>query len=86
MAKLPTAEIVRAKIQQGDHIYSRTFSGSDGEAVLDDLTKRFLSRTSVAKVDGVVDPNMTLVNEGAREVVLYILKRIEGAKHAGMDE
>jgi hypothetical protein len=84
--KLPNAEIVMAKISQGDHIYSETFRGINGEKVLEDLQKRFLNRTSVAKVEGVVDPNMTLVNEGAREVVLYIMKRIEGARHARVDE
>ena len=80
-----SVEQVRKEIEHGDILYKRVFSGPDGEKVLNDLKMRFLNRSSVAIKDGRVDEYRTMVNEGAREVLLFITKRIEGAQH-GLDE
>jgi len=50
----------------------------DGQAILADLLANFYDRTSVTNP---VDPSATLVMEGERRVVLYILaKCAEGQK------
>ena len=61
--------------------YKRLFATQDGQLVLKDLERRFVNRTSVhvPRESGVVDPNRTLVNEGARECVLYINQQINKA-------
>ena len=73
-------EAARAEIAQNDHRFKVTFSTPDGEAVLADLIARFADRTSI--VPG--DPYATHAREGAREVVLYILKRMRNSH--GLDE
>jgi hypothetical protein len=69
-------EQARAAIAQGDHRYKATFATPDGQAVLADLEARFMDRSSI--VPG--DPYATHAREGAREVVLYIQKRMRGAR------
>ncbi len=72
---LPSAEEVRRNIEQGDTLYAQCFSTPDGKKVLKDLRERFVTRSSI--VPG--DPYMTYAKEGAREVVMYILKRMESS-------
>lgn len=72
-------EQARAEIAQGDHRYKATFATPDGQAVLADLVARFSSRSSIVPND----PYATHAREGAREVVLYIQKRIANVR---MDE
>ncbi len=80
--KKPSADEVRRQVAKGDHIYKTCFSTPDGEKVLKDLGERFMMKSSI--VPG--DPYATHAREGAREVVIFILKRIQGAQHEGMDE
>lgn len=53
--------------------YYLTFSCPTGMAVLEDMKKSFLMRSSI--VPG--DPHMTYANEGSREVVLKIIRLME---------
>ena len=80
--KKPTAAEILRKVEQGDHIYNSCFASLDGAKVLKDLEDRFMMKSSI--VSG--DPYATHAKEGAREVVLYILKRIKGAQNARVDE
>lgn len=80
--KRPSADEVRRNVAQGDHIFRSCFSTQDGEKVLKDLGERFMMQSSI--VPG--DPYMTHAKEGAREVVIYIMKRIQGAQNEGLDE
>ncbi len=79
---LPSAGEVQRKVKQGDHLFLTTFSSPDGKKVLKDLEDRFMMRSSI--VPG--DPYATHAKEGAREVVLYILSRLKGARNARVDE
>ena len=84
---IKTADQVRIDAKQNDITYKQAFNSIYGHAVLTDLKARFGDKTCVALKDGVVDVNRTLINEGAREVVLYILARIKkGEDNVGMDE
>ena len=60
-------------------IYYNIFQGhKDGQKILDELSKKFYDRTSVSNP---VDPNATLVLEGQRQVVLFIIQKcLEGQK------
>ncbi len=61
--------------QQLDQLFYNVFEGhKDGQAIMRDLSNRFYDRTSV--VGSPVDANATLVNEGARNVLLYIMLRL----------
>ena len=71
----PSVQEVRAKVNQGDILYKQVFSSGDGKKVLDDLVRRFENRTSI--IPG--DPYATHAREGAREVILFIKHRMEGA-------
>ena len=73
----------RAKYAAGQVLgaYQRLFLTEDGKVVMEDLRQRFADRSSIhvsrqpterGTMRGMVDVNQTLVNEGAREVVLYI--------------
>lgn len=79
--KKPTAEEIRRRVAQGDHIYQSCFSTADGEKVLKDLTDRFMMHSSIVPGDAYA----THAREGGREVVLFILRRIQGAQNEGMD-
>ncbi len=59
--------------------YHNLFEGhADGQAILTDLSQKFYDRSSVTSP---VDPNATLVMEGQRQVVLYIIQQCaEGQK------
>ena len=51
-----------------------------GQQVLEDLKARYFIHTSTkanSKVTDMVDPHQTLINEGCRNVVLYILACLE---------
>jgi len=80
--KKPSADEVLRNIEKGDHIFKSCFSTPDGEKILKDLQDRWLYKSSI--VSG--DPYATHAREGAREVVLYIMKRIKGTQHAAVDE
>jgi hypothetical protein len=60
-------------------IYYNVFQGHpDGQKILDELAAKFYDRTSVSNP---VDPNATLVLEGQRQVILFILAKCsEGQK------
>ena len=79
----PSVEEVQRQIRRGNLWYNQAFSSTAGEKVLADLKQRFYDRPS--NVPG--DPFQTHVNEGAREVMLYILQRINKAEitDEGMD-
>lgn len=64
-----------AKAQQDlDRIFHGIFQGHpDGQRIWLDLQYKFHDRTSVTNP---VDANATLVLEGQRQVVLYIMSRI----------
>lgn len=54
-------------------MYYNVFQGTpDGQKILDELSARFYDRTSVTNP---VDPNATLVLEGQRQVVLFIIEQ-----------
>jgi ABC-type xylose transport system substrate-binding protein len=58
-----------------DQLFFNIFEGhQDGQRILQDLQQHFYDRTSVAGTP--VDANATLVGEGQRQVVLYIMGRI----------
>jgi hypothetical protein len=60
-------------------IYYSMFQGHpDGQKILDELAQKFYDRSSITNP---VDPNATLVMEGERRVILFILgKCAEGQK------
>ena len=62
------AKIEREKIR---HAYRLLFKGSDAEAVLKDLNKTF-NRSSLKKINGVLDPNAIIAAAGSRDVLLHI--------------
>jgi hypothetical protein len=51
--------------------YQSVFVGPNAEAVLTDLFERF-NRTTLKKVDNVIDPYASIAASGCREVLLYI--------------
>ena len=51
--------------------YVNLFYSPNGKVVLEDLDKQF-NRTTLRKVDGVIDPNASIAAAGCREVLLYI--------------
>ena len=51
--------------------YVNLFDSPNGKVVLEDLDKQF-NRTTLRKVDGVIDPNASIAAAGCREVLLYI--------------
>ncbi len=51
--------------------YHTLFSSPDAELVMEDLEYRF-NKSTLKKVDKVIDPNASLAAAGAREVLLYI--------------
>jgi hypothetical protein len=58
-----------------DQMFYNIFAGnSDGEKIFMDLSHKFYDRTSV--VGSPVDVSATLVREGERNVVLYIMGRL----------
>jgi len=61
--------------QQLDQLFFNVFQGHpDGVKILMDLSHLFYDRTSV--VGSPVDVSATLVHEGERNVILYIMGRI----------
>lgn len=58
--------------EQIRELYKRVFTGSEGQAVLDDLKKRYGNRRSF-----VPDSNATAFHEGQRDVYLMILGHVE---------
>ena len=55
------------------NIYYNIFQGhADGQKILDELAVKFYDRTSISNP---VDPNATLVMEGQRQVILFILAK-----------
>jgi hypothetical protein len=61
--------------QQLDQLFFNVFQGHpDGVKIFTDLSHLFYDRTSVMGFP--VDVNATLVREGERNVVLYIMSRI----------
>jgi len=60
-------------------LYTSLFQNHpDGQRILDELAAKFYDRTSVGNP---VDPNATLVMEGQRQVILFIIaKCAEGQK------
>jgi hypothetical protein len=63
--------------EQLDQLFFNIFEGhQDGQRILQDLQQKFYDRTSVAGYP--VDVNATLVKEGERNVVLYLMSRIIG--------
>lgn len=61
--------------QQLDQLYFNLFDGhKEGQDILRDLMHRFYDRSSV--VGSPVDVAGTMVREGERNVVLYIMARI----------
>jgi len=54
-------------------IYFNIFQGhQDGQDILQELSMRFYDRTSISSP---VDPNATLVLEGQRQVLLFIMQK-----------
>jgi len=65
--------------EQLDQLFFSIFQGhKDGQAIMRDLSHKFYDRTSV--VGSPVDANATLVREGERNVLLYIMLRISSAQ------
>jgi hypothetical protein len=58
------------------------FSTPDGKAVLEHLESRFNRSNLVKKVNGVVDPNATLVSVGELRPITEIQERMENGKLA----
>ena len=85
MAKKPTAAEIKQRARRLALAYEHVFTTPEGQLVLEDLQNRFMRRSSVTLVDGKVDPHRTLVNEGARELVLYIEQKVIGGGNARMD-
>lgn len=58
--------------------YKDLFTGTLGQQVLEDLKKvsGLEKKISAYTVNGEIDVNRTLVNEGARHMVIYILEQI----------
>lgn len=58
--------------------YYNIFQGNpDGQKILEDLSKKFYDRSSVTNP---VDPHATLVLEGQRQVILFILLKCAEAQ------
>lgn len=57
-----------------DRAFYTIFHSPEGKIVLNDLLNQFYRRTSLTDD---ANPNMVLVNEGKRVVILYILARLE---------
>lgn len=85
---IKTADQIRIDAKQNDITFKQAFNSIYGHAVLTNLKAQFFyNKSCVALKDGVVDKNRTLINEGERNVVLYILERIKkGEDNVGMDE
>ena len=60
-------------------LYYNIFQGHpDGMQILEELSRKFYDRTSISNP---VDPHATLVMEGQRQVVLFIIQKcVEGQK------
>jgi len=85
--KKPSVEELKLNQRLISKAYEHIFITPEGKKVLHDLERMFSNRSSVKvpKETGVVDIHRTLVNEGAREVVLYIHNRIKGGESERLD-
>jgi hypothetical protein len=58
--------------------YKKTFESERGQKVLLDLMKEAsMVGSTIGTKDGSICVNQTFVNEGARNLVLYILKKLK---------
>jgi hypothetical protein len=74
-----TKEQQAERVQRdADAIYYSVFEGHpDGQRILLDLQSKFYDRTSIVqRTDGSVDEHATLVREGERNVMIYIMQRL----------
>lgn len=73
----------KIKIARNNQMFRSAFSSPNGKQVLQDLVDRFYKVSSIVPGDSYA----THAREGAREVVIYILDRIERAEknHEGLD-
>jgi hypothetical protein len=67
-----TGEVVLTPFEKLSEMYRLCFTSDNGEAVLDDMKKRFGTRRSF-----VPDSNATAFHEGQRDVYLMILSFME---------
>ena len=58
-------------IAEKKRAYYNLLNSPDGEVILRDLDEKF-NRTTLRKVNGVIDPNASIAAAGCREVLLYI--------------
>ncbi len=84
MSKL-SADMVRARNAKLNDAYHAFSVSANGKAILDDLEKKFVNRASAKLADGRVDVYATMINEGARQCVLYILNRARGDNERMVD-
>ena len=76
----------RAAQQALMEAYADVFGSEPGRQVLEDIkASGCYYRTTVMAVPGGVDSAGTLVNEGARQLVLGILKNIERGRRAPVE-
>jgi hypothetical protein len=68
MTQLPELKTEHLAVKRA---YRNLFKNPDARAVLDDLDYRF-NRSTLKKVNGVIDPHASIAAGGAREVLLYI--------------
>jgi len=66
-----------AEISRNNHMFRSVFTSPDGESVLRDMMEKFYKYSS--HVPG--DSHETAFNEGRRQVVIYILDRLERAEN-----
>ena len=79
MAKAPSPaqEEARKREQRTNRLYFDVLGIDGGAKVLEDLERHFAPHSMVKRgPDGSVDPNATLVANGAYEVISYIKQRI----------
>lgn len=64
--------------READALYYGVFEGHpDGAKIFADLASKFYDRTSVSQLaDGSVDIHASMVREGERIVILYIMQRL----------
>jgi len=75
---METSEIKSIKPGIPAELYFNMFQGHpDGQKILDELAALFYDRTSISNP---VDPHATLVLEGQRQVILFILTRCADAQ------
>jgi len=76
-----TVEQYKAEQGKLKNAYQQVFKGPNAELVMKDLEAQF-NRTTLRKVNGVIDPYSSIAAAGCREVLLYIDQMMETENHA----